>query len=104
MDGVKLHALYILSGTPLAQLYAEGKYQPLTMEEYAAIACDFLKNLPPGIIIHRLCSDPPNGFVAPQWLRNKSEVIRRIEVGADVSVRPLKGFNPRLDVDYQFGG
>lgn len=79
LDGVKIHLLYIIQGTPLARLYRGGEYQPLTEDEYVSLVVDFLERLPPRMVIHRLTGDPhPEELVAPTWCLDKSRVLTRI--------------------------
>ena len=47
IQGVKLHLLHVIQGTPLACLYQQGTYQCLTQEEYLDIVCEFLALLLP---------------------------------------------------------
>ena len=42
IQGVKIHLLYVIHGTPLANLYQRGAYHCLSREEYVDIVCDFL--------------------------------------------------------------
>ncbi len=79
IQGVKLHLLYIIQGTPLARLYEQGAYQCLTREEYLDIVCEFLALLPPHVVIHRLTGDPhPQELVAPLWALNKQTNLMAI--------------------------
>lgn len=79
VDGVKLHMLYVLEGTPLARIWREGKLRLLDQEEYISLAVDFLERLSPSIIIQRLVSDPPPDYLAPDWLKYKTETISGIQ-------------------------
>jgi len=81
IDGVKLHLLYVVAGTPLESLYRLGKYKCLQQQEYVDLVCDFLECIPSTMIIQRLTGDPhPSELVAPRWSLKKSatlELIRR---------------------------
>lgn len=78
--GVKIHLLYIIRGSGLEQLYREGRYQPLTLEEYVHQAADFLELLPPNFVIHRLTGDPhPEELVGPEWCRDKHRVLQALK-------------------------
>lgn len=84
VDGVKLHLLYVVKGTPLEQLYLNGGYQCLSQNEYVDIACDFLALLPENVVIQRLTGDPhPIELAAPEWSLKKAETLslirRRLE-------------------------
>jgi len=79
IQGVKLHLLYVVQGTPLARLYQAGKYRCLTREEYVDIVCEFLALLPPHVVIHRLTGDPhPHELLAPAWALEKQTNIKAI--------------------------
>jgi hypothetical protein len=80
IEGVKIHGLYVLKNTPLARMYEQGEYVPLTFTEYISLASDFLERLSPAILIQRLTADPPlKQLLAPRWMLNKSQVIAAIE-------------------------
>jgi len=75
-DGVKIHPLYIATGTTLEEWYRNGLYTPMAMTFYAEMACRVLEWLPPGTVIHRLTADcPAEMLVAPDWIRNKDAVL-----------------------------
>jgi radical SAM protein (TIGR01212 family) len=79
VDGVKLHLLYVVKGTALETLYRQGNYRCLEQREYIDLVCDFLEHIPPQMVIQRLTGDPhPDELVAPQWSRNKSDTLRKI--------------------------
>ena len=79
IDGVKLHLLYVVKGTPLEALYRQGDYRCLEQKAYIDLVCDFLERIPPEMVIQRLTGDPhPEELVAPQWSREKTETIRKI--------------------------
>jgi len=79
VDGIKFHALYIVKGSKMEELYLSGKYTPLEMEYYAELVAEALTYLPPETVIHRLCSEAkPEDIVAPIWVTKKMEVINFI--------------------------
>jgi radical SAM protein (TIGR01212 family) len=81
IQGLKLHSLHILRGTPLAKIYARERFRLLTMEEYVKLVADILEILPRNIIIHRLMGDGPAADVlAPEWTRRKWEVLNGIDL------------------------
>ncbi|MGE5328204.1 MAG: TIGR01212 family radical SAM protein [Deltaproteobacteria bacterium] len=80
LQGIKLHLLHVIEGTPLAQMYINGAFKTLSIDEYAQIVVDCLELLPPNLVIHRLTGDgPKNTLIAPQWSKNKREVLNHIE-------------------------
>ncbi len=80
LAGVKIHLLYIIKGTRLAELYVRGEVQPLSRADYVDIVVSFLELLPPQLVIHRLTGDPhPEELVAPTWCLDKSAVLQQIK-------------------------
>jgi radical SAM protein (TIGR01212 family) len=79
VDGIKLHLLYVVKGTPLETYYRQGKYTCLEQQEYVDLVCDFIERIPSDIIIQRLTGDPhPSELVAPQWALKKSDTLAKI--------------------------
>jgi len=80
VDGVKLHLLHVLDGTPLGELYREGRISVLEQEEYVGLVADVLERLPGETLIHRLTGDGPRAtLLAPLWSLNKWEVLNAID-------------------------
>ena len=74
--GVKIHSVYVMDGTVLAEIYRRGEYTPISQEEYTDAVAYILKNLHPEVVIHRLTGDCPRDMlVAPEWNVRKSETI-----------------------------
>ena len=80
IDGVKLHLLYVVKGTPMETLYREGKYRCLEQQEYVDLVCDFLERIPPNMVIQRLTGDPHRQeLLAPAWSLQKAETLALIK-------------------------
>lgn len=80
IDGIKIHLLYVVKGTVLADWYQRGGYRCLTQEEYVNIVCEFLALLPEKMVIQRLTGDPhKDELIAPQWALAKGETLRLID-------------------------
>jgi hypothetical protein len=80
IQGVKIHLLYVIEGTALAELYLRGDYRCLSREEYVDIVCEFLALLPPQVVIHRLTGDPhPEELLAPKWAMDKQTNLQAIQ-------------------------
>ena len=80
VDGVKLHLLHALKGTPLGHIYAEHKIEMLEMDEYVEPVVDVVELLPRATLIHRLTGDGPRDqLLAPLWSLNKWEVLNAID-------------------------
>lgn len=73
VQGVKLHNLHVLKDTPLARLYGQGQFEPVTLEAYARKVGVFLEHLSPEVTVHRLgaVASRWDEVVAPQWVKAK---------------------------------
>jgi hypothetical protein len=79
LDGIKLHLLYVIKGTPLANTYRQGGYRCLTQAAYADLVCDVIERLPPEMVIQRITGDPhPRELIAPAWALQKKKTIEMI--------------------------
>lgn len=79
-DSVKLHNLYVVEGTPLAEWHGAGQVVLFTREEYVSAVVDFLERLPASCVIERLSGEaPPQYFIAPQWSLDKAGLRAAIE-------------------------
>lgn len=80
IDSVKLHNLYAVKDTRLAEMVTGGQVTLPDRDEYVSRVVDFLERLPPDCVIDRLSGDaPPEYLVGPKWCLDKSAVRRRIE-------------------------
>lgn len=80
LQGIKIHSLHVLKGTPLARRYELEPFTLLSMEEYIGLVADILEILPPDRIIHRLMGDgPAQDVIAPAWTLRKWEVLNGID-------------------------
>lgn len=80
VDGVKLHLLHVLDGTPLGELYKQGQVPMFELQEYVELAVDVIERLPPDTLIQRLTGDGPRHILlAPLWSMNKWEVLNAID-------------------------
>ena len=76
IDGVKLHLLYVIKGTPLEALYRKGEFKCLEQPAYVDLVCDFLERIPAEMVIQRLTGDPHRKeLAAPQWSLKKTETL-----------------------------
>ena len=80
LHAVKLHNLYAVADTPLAEAVRAGSVRLLSLEEYAGCVVDFLEQVPPGCVVDRLSGDaPPEYLVAPSWCLDKPAVRAAVE-------------------------
>lgn len=80
VQGVKLHNLHVLAGTPLQGLYDEGGFRPVSLEAYAHKVRVFLEHLAPHVPVHRLnaVASRWEEVVAPDWAREKLRPTQHI--------------------------
>ena len=77
--GIKIHSIYVMSGTPLADMYEKKLYTPPTVEEYVNTVAKIISILPRDMVIHRLTGDcPKDRLIAPAWNKDKNAVISAI--------------------------
>jgi radical SAM protein (TIGR01212 family) len=80
LEGIKIHLLHVLRGTPLATIFQQEPFDLMTKEEYVSLVVDILEILPPEVVIHRLTGDgPPDDLIGPLWSRKKWEVLNAID-------------------------
>lgn len=80
IKNVKIHNLHVLKNTGLETLYQQGRFQPLTFEEYVERVQLFLEHLSPHIYVHRLAalSTRPEELIAPDWVAYKMATHQKI--------------------------
>lgn len=79
-DGIKIHLLHVISGTPLCQMFDRGEYMPMNLSDYAKTVVRQLEVLPPETTIERLTGDGDREtLVAPLWSRDKIRVLGTID-------------------------
>lgn len=77
--GVKIHSMYVMEGTALADMFYKGEYTPISQDEYTDTVAYILKNIPNEWVVHRLTGDCPRDLlVAPEWNLRKNETISKI--------------------------
>jgi hypothetical protein len=77
---IKIHLLYVQSGTPLAGMYQSGKFEMISEKEYITAVCDQLELLPPNLIIARLTGDGDRKkLIAPEWSLHKLCIMNEID-------------------------
>jgi radical SAM protein (TIGR01212 family) len=75
LDAVKIHNLYCVKNTPLADQVARGEVQLMERADYVRTVVDFIERLPPTMIVDRISGDaPPDYFIGPTWCLDKPAV------------------------------
>ncbi|HEY4310238.1 MAG TPA: TIGR01212 family radical SAM protein [Pirellulales bacterium] len=80
LDAVKIHNLYAVKGTPLADWVTAGHVQLMERDEYVATLVDFLELLPPRCIVERVSGEvPPDYLVGPAWCLDKPALRQALD-------------------------
>ena len=76
IQGIKIHSTYVAKNTVLEKWYRDGKYMPLTLDEYLNKLLYVITHLRKDIIIHRISGDAPKDLlVAPTWNIHKKWIL-----------------------------
>jgi radical SAM protein (TIGR01212 family) len=79
LDAVKIHNLYCVKNTPLADQVASGEVRLLERTEYVETLVDFIELLPPTMVVDRISGDaPPDYFIGPSWCLDKPAVKQAV--------------------------
>ena len=80
IHGAKIHSTYVVENTKLNEMYENGEYIPLKLDEYFEDLTYIITHLNSNIVIHRICADAPkNILVAPDWNAHKKWVLNGFE-------------------------
>lgn len=80
LQGLKIHLLHLMKGTPLEKVYRKKPFRFLEKDEYVELVADILEMLPPQVVIHRLTGDSPRELlIGPDWSLFKWEVLNSID-------------------------
>jgi radical SAM protein (TIGR01212 family) len=80
IDAVKIHNLYCVKNTRLADQVAAGEVTLMERDDYVRTVVDFIELLPTTMVIERISGDaPPDYFIGPSWCLDKPAVKRAIE-------------------------
>lgn len=84
VDSVKIHNLYAVKNTLLAEQVARGEIRLMERDTYLRALVDFLERLPPGMIVERVSGDaPPDYFIGPAWCLDKPSLRAALEAELD---------------------
>ena len=80
LDAVKIHNLYAVRNTPLAEWVATGKVRLMERDEYIRALVEFTELLPPSCLVERTSGEaPPQYFVGPAWCLDKPALRAAID-------------------------
>lgn len=72
--------LHVIGNTKLAELYEQGLFKLLSMDEYINITVKQLEFLSPETVIERITGDgDKTKLIAPKWSANKITVLGGID-------------------------
>lgn len=75
VNAVKIHNLYCVKNTPLADQVGSGEVRLMERDEYVQTVVDFIELLPTTMIVDRISGDaPPDYFIGPTWCLDKPAV------------------------------
>ncbi|MDY2584904.1 radical SAM protein [Helicobacter sp.] len=79
IDGIKIHPMYVVDGTKLAQMYKSGVYTPIKLESFANLIVESIKRLPPNVVVQRISAGAHDeSLLAPKWCFDKNIQMRYI--------------------------
>lgn len=80
LQGVKIHSTYVVENTKLADMYKDGEYKALDLDDYIETLIDIIVHLNPELIIHRISGDAPKDILlAPYWNKHKMWILHGFE-------------------------
>ena len=80
IHGIKIHSLFILKNTKLAEMFLNNEFNILTMDEYVDTTVEQLAIIRDDIVIHRINGDAPRDLlIEPQWSLKKLVVMNEID-------------------------
>ncbi len=80
LDAVKIHNLYAVEKTPLAEQVRSGEVKLMERDEYVSTLVDFLELIPPTMVVERISGEAPGDyFVGPSWCLDKPAVLQAVK-------------------------
>jgi hypothetical protein len=80
LDSVKIHNLYAVEHTPLAEQVRSGEVRLMEFDEYLTTVVDFLELLPPWMVVERISGEAPDDyFIGPAWSQDKPRILKGVE-------------------------
>ena len=79
LDAVKIHNLYAVENTPLADQVRSGEVTLMSRDDYVRTLVDFLEILPPQMVVERISGEAPGDyFLGPSWCLDKPGVLQAV--------------------------
>ena len=79
IDSIKYHPLYVVKRTALANEFTNGKFVPISEEDYLDVLTKSIDLKPQGISVQRVTAGiDDDSLIAPLWCRDKNTQIKNI--------------------------
>lgn len=79
IDSIKIHSLYVMERTALANEYAQGTFSPIDEDSYIDILVKAVNMLPENVSIQRLSAGiDDKSLLDPPWCRDKQKSMTNI--------------------------
>lgn len=84
VESVKIHNLYAVERTPLADQVRSGEVRLWERDEYISVLVDFIERLPPTMVVERISGEAPSKYlVGPAWCRDKASFLQAVQAEFD---------------------
>jgi hypothetical protein len=79
IDSIKIHPLYVVKNTSLANDYKNNLFNPISKELYIELLVEAIVNMPKSISIQRITAGIDNNtLLTPLWCRDKNSLINEV--------------------------
>jgi len=79
ISSIKIHPLYIVKNTALANDYKNGLFSPIDKDLYLKLLIEAIINIPKDLSIQRVTAGIDNDtMLTPMWCKDKNQLIREI--------------------------
>lgn len=80
VQSVKLHNLYAVKNTPLADWVQSGEVTLMERDEYIETVVDVIERLPPTMVVERVSGEaPPPYLIGPSWCLDKPGIRHALQ-------------------------
>ena len=80
LDAVKIHNLYAVENTPMAEQVKSGEIELMSRDDYVNTLVDFLELLPASMIVERISGEAPGDFfIGPSWCLDKPGILNAVK-------------------------
>ena len=75
----KIHPLYVVKRTALANEFLSGKFTPISEKEYLDVLVQTIKLKPKNVSVQRVTAGiDDDSLLSPEWCKNKNTQIKNI--------------------------